>query len=116
MSIEGVWQWSYNGGAFEVNFAPGSEFVCKAYPAHAHWAIQGNKLSVTWGRFGNYDMTVSSDGKSMEGFYVGYPEDWRKAQFVRAHTAEEIAQFLVDASHAHNHEHHHDHGTCSGHH
>ena len=37
-------------------------------------------------------MKVSADGRAMEGCYTGYPEDWRKAVFVRAHTTEELAQ------------------------
>ena len=110
MSIEGVWNWVYEGGSFEVNFAPGSEFVCRQYPAHSHWNIQGNKVSVNWGKYGKYEMTVSADGKSMEGNYVGYPDDWRKAQFIRVHTADEKAQFAHDAAHAHSHD--HDHSTC----
>ncbi len=110
MSIEGVWLWAYSGGSFEVNFATGNEFVCKTYPSHSHWAIQGNKVSVNWGKYGKYEMTVGPDGKSMEGFYVGYPEDWRRATFVRAHTAEEIRAFQESAAHAHSHD--HDHSTC----
>ena len=37
----------------------------------------------------------------MEGCYNGYPEDWRKAQFVRAHTAEELEQIKSMTAAAH---------------
>lgn len=112
MSVEGVWNWSYNGGTFEVNFAPGGEFVCKSYPAHSHWNIQGNRISINWGKYGKYEMVVAADGRSMEGCYAGYPQDWRKAEFIRQHTAEEKQRFAQDAAHAHSHDHSHD-GHCN---
>ena len=110
--IEGAWLWSYKGGSFEVHFAPNSEFVCPSYPAHSHYDVQGEEVRINWGKYGNYSMTIGSDGKTMEGYYAGYPDEWRKAVFVRAHTEEERHDFLHAAAHAHNH----DHGTCSGHH
>jgi hypothetical protein len=33
----GIWNWSYSGGTFEVSFCDNGEFVCTAYPRHAHW-------------------------------------------------------------------------------
>jgi len=118
---EGVWTWQYARGEFEVNFASGNEFICKQYPAHAHWKLaMGNKVSVAWGRYGDYIMDLSLDGKSMEGCYLGSPADWRKAQFVRPHTEEEAKVFADAAAHAHSHEHEHehehDHSKCDHHH
>jgi ABC-type nickel/cobalt efflux system permease component RcnA len=115
---EGVWIWQYSKGEFEVHFAAGNEFVCPAYPAHAHWkVVLGNKVLVSWGRYGDYDMTLSLDGRSMEGSYLGSAKDWRKANFVRPHTEEETQDFADAAAHSHTHEHeHHDHSTCSHHH
>jgi len=33
----GIWNWTYSGGTFEVSFCDNGEFVCTAYPRHAHW-------------------------------------------------------------------------------
>ena len=120
MSIAGVWSWSYSGGAFEVNFVAGGEFVCTSYPAHSHWTMEGNQIKIDWSKYGKYEMDVDCDGKSMVGFYSGYPDEWRKAVFVREHTAEETEQFLLAAAAAHSHdhsEHSHKHGStcCASH-
>ena len=29
-----------------------NHFVCKDYPAHAHWSMRGNTILINWGRFG----------------------------------------------------------------
>lgn len=115
LTVAGLWNWSYSKGEFPVNFCSNSEFVCEQYPAHAHWnATEANKVVVSWGKYGTYDMTVSADGKSMEGCYRGYPNEWRKAVFIREHSVEERAKFAHDM--AHNHAHDHDHSTCGHHH
>jgi len=116
--LPGVWDWQYEHGNFEVNFCEKNEFVCDTYPAHAHWFMIGpGKVHVDWGRYGTYNMTISADGKSMEGCYVGYPDDWRKARFVRKHTEEEKKKHADMAAHAHDHthEHSHDHDGDCGH-
>ena len=101
----GVWDWSYDGGMFEVSFADNGEFVCKTYPEHSHWNTKGSTVTIDWGKFGNYTMTVSGDGLSMAGCYTGYPEDWRKGVFKRDHTAAEIAEIKAGTAHAHSHSH-----------
>lgn len=91
MAALGVWAWSYEGGSFEVWFASAGAFVCKEYPEHSHWAAPGgNTVTVDWGQFGQYTMQLSGDGRSMAGSYTGYPDDWRKAVWVRANTAAEL--------------------------
>lgn len=109
----GLWSWTYNGGTFDVNFAPDGEFVCVSYPAHAHWKREGRKVSVSWGQYGEYDMVLAEDGKSMEGSYRGYAEDWRKAAFTRVHTEEELKKLKEAAAHAHSHQ--HSSGCCHDH-
>ena len=105
----GVWNWKWSGGEFEVNFVEGGEFVCKSYPAHAHWFDKGpGKIHVDWVKHGRYDMefgTGTGTGgagetdininniKDMKGHYTGYPEEWRTATFVREHTTEEKAEY-----------------------
>ena len=43
----------------------------------------------------------------MKGFYTGYPDDWRKGQWIRAHTAEELATIKEAAAANMNHGHQH---------
>ncbi len=87
----GVWSWSYAGGAFPVHVAPDGRFLCPQYPADSKWQCAGAAaVQIAWGTFGNYSMAVSPDGVQMQGCYTGYPADWRRAAFVRAHTAGEL--------------------------
>ena len=65
-------------------------------PPSLHWPARAERRSL-----GQYTMTPSADGQAMEGCYNGYPEDWRKAQFVRAHTAEELEQIKSMTAAAH---------------
>ena len=104
VKLAGVWDWSYDGGTFEVNFLADGHFVCKSYPEHSTWSRSGSTVKVEWGHYGSYDMKVSDDGKSMEGAYRGYPDDWRKATFKRAHTEAEIVQ-LKKGGCGHDHSH-----------
>jgi hypothetical protein len=105
----GVWSWSYAGGEFEVSFVEGGEFVCVDYPAQATWSgccgTCSEKITVDWANFGNYTMKMTEDGKSMEGCYTGYPDDWRKAVFLREHTSEELASIRQAAAANHGHQH-----------
>ena len=112
----GAWNWSYEGGSFEVWFASGGEFVCKEYPEHSSWESPGgDALTVAWGQFGNYTMKVSADGRSMTGSYTGHPDDWRKGVWVRENTAGELAEVAAGSHHGHSHSHSHS-ESCSHHH
>jgi hypothetical protein len=93
----------------------GGEFVCKDYPEHSHWSQEGNQIKIDWGKYGRYELVIGPDGRSMSGCYAGHPSEWRKAVFLREHTAQETEQFLQDAKHSHEHG-HHEHGSCCGHH
>ena len=105
----GVWNWNYVGGSFEVSFVEGGEFLCVQYPAQASWkgccGSCASKITIDWANFGNYSMTLSEDGASMEGFYTGYADDWRKGQFLRAHTEQELATIRSSAAANHGHQH-----------
>merc|ERR1719272_1212403 len=95
-SIEGTsWSWSYEGGAFEVEFRVGNIFYCPSYPAISTWTQEGNKVVVDWKNFGTYDMVLSDD-KTMAGAYRGYPDDWRKASLSKTHSAEERAAHAAE--------------------
>jgi hypothetical protein len=110
----GLWSWKYEHGEFEVNFVEGGTFVCKSYPDHSHWYNKGEgKVFVDWGQFGKYDMQLSSSTE-MKGSYSGYPDEWRTAKFIRAHTDAEKADFASSSCGGHHHD--HAHGADCGHH
>jgi len=81
------WDFEWSGGSFPVKFkADGfNHFQCDDFPAHAHWSVDGDKLRINWAEFGNYDMVLNAEAKSMTGCSVGgNPEtDWRKAKLLR---------------------------------
>jgi hypothetical protein len=105
----GVWSWKYEHGEFEVSFVEGGEFICVQYSAPASWkgccGSCSEKITIEWGQYGNYTMQLADDGASMQGFYTGYPDDWRKASFLRAHTSEELASIKTAAAANHGHQH-----------
>mmetsp|Transcript_13010 Transcript_13010/g.14646 ORF Transcript_13010/g.14646 Transcript_13010/m.14646 type:complete len:108 (-) Transcript_13010:85-408(-) len=102
----GVWEWQYDGGKFEVEVQDGGTFFCKQYPEHSHWEQKADEITIKWGQYGTYDMKVDAGGKAMSGHHKGFPDDWRKATLIRAHTAAERAKHKAAAA-AHNHGHGH---------
>ncbi|CAK9082627.1 unnamed protein product [Durusdinium trenchii] len=80
------WDFEWSGGKFPVKFkADGyNHFQCDEFPAHAHWSLDGDKLTINWADYGTYDMTVNIAESTMEGcMRGGEAKDWRKAQFLR---------------------------------
>jgi hypothetical protein len=90
----GVWTWKYRAGEFEVHVLEDGTFVCPSYPAeHSRWSLHaGGKVRVHWGKYGQYDMQMSSPAE-MKGSLAGSAKDWRTAQFVREHTLAEKAAY-----------------------
>ncbi len=41
-------------------------------------------MTVNWGGYGEYELTVDPTGTSMAGHFKGRPMDWRRATFIRA--------------------------------
>ena len=99
--VPGVYNWSYAKGEFEVHFVEGGDFLCPQYPRHSSWSQTAGEVIVDWQSFGNYSMALSADGRRLEGCYTGHPEHWRKAQFLRAHTTEELAAVTAAMQAAH---------------
>jgi hypothetical protein len=58
--LEGIYNWSYSGGSFQVELRPFGSFYCKSYPASATWAMVDKKVTVDWKKFGKYELEVSS--------------------------------------------------------
>ena len=53
-------------------------------------------VNINWGQFGNYQLVIAADGQSMAGSAVGQPDNWRKAQRIRA-------LGKVEEAHVHDH-------------
>merc|ERR1711871_1369012 len=77
------WQWSWEGETFDVQFAKTGEFFCKDYPRPGtRWEINGDKLIISWGDIGTFEMFVSVLHGTMEGKMVGKPSEQRRAWYV----------------------------------
>jgi len=96
------WDFEWSGGSFPVIFkADGyNHFTCEDFPEHSHWTLEGGKLFINWGKYGNYDMTIDVEAKTMEGGAKGgdWKVDWRKGK----HTRNRIDNKVIEAC-----EHHH---------
>lgn len=77
------WDFNWSGGTFPVKFKCDgyNHFTCDDFPAHSHWALEGNELKIFWDKFGNYKLTIDAAAKTMEGCEIGGDpaKDWRKA-------------------------------------
>lgn len=60
-----------------------NHFVCKQYPAHSHWSLDGDQVTINWGSFGDYELTIDAAGTKMAGHKKGQPDNWRRATFLR---------------------------------
>jgi len=99
-----VWNFEYEHGSFEVQFLFDSynHFICPTYPAHSHWKmIDGRAIEIDWGKYGTYDLEIITDEAKLIGSKKGQPFNWRRAQLIRALTAED----LESAHHEHSHSH-----------
>mmetsp|Transcript_63802 Transcript_63802/g.164240 ORF Transcript_63802/g.164240 Transcript_63802/m.164240 type:complete len:204 (+) Transcript_63802:86-697(+) len=81
------WDFQWSDGHFPVQFkADGyNHFKCDEFPAHAHWSLSEDTLKINWAQYGNYELKISADSKTMEGGPIGgdWSSDWRKASFTR---------------------------------
>eukprot|EP00929_Paragymnodinium_shiwhaense_P049047 TRINITY_DN24759_c0_g1_i1.p1 TRINITY_DN24759_c0_g1~~TRINITY_DN24759_c0_g1_i1.p1 ORF type:complete len:227 (+),score=58.71 TRINITY_DN24759_c0_g1_i1:78-683(+) len=77
------WDLQWEGGEFPIQFKCDgyNHFKCVQFPAHAHWALEDDVLSIFWGEFGNYVLKVDATAKTMAGSVKDKPEDWRKAKW-----------------------------------
>ena len=88
----GCYSFEWKGGTFDVEFRPDGVFWCKKFPAEASYAVEGDTVKVDWGKFGKYELRADGGNpKSLVGAVAGSsnPDDWRKANFVRAFTPQE---------------------------
>mmetsp|Transcript_57412 Transcript_57412/g.168096 ORF Transcript_57412/g.168096 Transcript_57412/m.168096 type:complete len:205 (-) Transcript_57412:105-719(-) len=83
------WEFVHAGGTFPVEFRGDgfSHFICRQYPAHAHWSLGGaaaDELYINWGGYGEYELRLAPGGDFAEGCAKGDPANWRKMRFIRA--------------------------------
>lgn len=88
--LVGVWDFQWATGNMAVEFRPDGIFYCEQYQAHSHWNLENGVVSIDWGKYGKYELTVASDGRSMDGSAQGNPGNWRKAAMVRSLTPAEL--------------------------
>ena len=71
-------------GRFAVQFRGDgyNHFSCHSYPAHSHWSLSGDELTINWGQYGTYVMKFTSE-TTAEGSLKGKPADWRRMKYVR---------------------------------
>jgi len=83
--FDSEWEFEWSGGSFPVEFrADGyNHFVCKKFPAHSHWSLTNETVSIHWGKYGNYELDIDPASKSASGGVSGNREDWRKARWIR---------------------------------
>ena len=62
--------------------------------------MEGNKVSINWGSYGEYELEIDEAGTVMTGCKKGQPDNWRKATFLRSLGA-------AGLSSAPNHDHEH---------
>ena len=109
------WKFEYEKGSFMIEFRGDgmNHFICKDFPAHAHWSmdpLDNNKISIDWSQYGKYDMILDPNTRIMNGCKRGQPSNWRRATFVRSLGEEGITSLPAhDHSHGHVHDENCDH-------
>ena len=101
--LDSEWELEHPTGKFNIEFrADGfNHFICNDFPAHSHWRIDNEEsptptLHINWGKYGEYEMVIAADGKTMAGSAKGQPDNWRKAIRLKS---------LGDVAEAHVHDH-----------
>mmetsp|Transcript_12539 Transcript_12539/g.21028 ORF Transcript_12539/g.21028 Transcript_12539/m.21028 type:complete len:396 (+) Transcript_12539:185-1372(+) len=84
----GVYEFSWSGGTFEVQFHADGVFWCPKYSAESTWTFDGATVEIDWGKFGNY--VLQPQGDQLVGSVRGKSSSWRKASFKREFTPEEV--------------------------
>ena len=88
-----------------------NHFICKSYPDHSHWTMggaEGNELTISWGKYGTYEILVDGAANAGAGNLQGQPTNWRKMTKVR-----DLG--VTNNSDVPNHDHDHEHTENCGH-
>merc|ERR1719502_1278440 len=101
--MDSEWELEHPGGKFNIEFrADGfNHFVCNDFPAHSHWTMLNDEsptptVHIAWGKYGEYELVIAADGKTMAGSAKGQPDNWRKATRIKSLGA-------VEEAHVHDH-------------
>lgn len=100
-----VWNFEFEGGAFEVEFRCDSlnHFICNTYPAHSHWSTTNDtNLTLNWDKYGIYELVIDPASSTMTGCKQGQPSNWRKATFLRGLNIDTLSS-VPSHDHAHIH-------------
>lgn len=109
-----VWDFAWEKGSFEVEFRCDglNHFVCPSFPAHSHWTLEEEeggrtKVNIAWDKYGDYELVIDAESRSMAGSKKGQPENWRRATFLRPLSVATLSDAPAhDHAHAHVHTEH----------
>ena len=77
-----AWQLHFeNGTPFRVEFHADGHFDSPSYPAHSWWKLDGDKVLVDWGKFGQYDFVIDVANKVLNGHLRGNEKSWRRLEY-----------------------------------
>jgi hypothetical protein len=68
-----------------------NHFHCPTYPAHSHYSLDGNNLSLDWGQYGSYELVVDPGTGTMQGCEKFKPAEWRRCSYIRPLEAQQNA-------------------------
>jgi len=100
VELQGVYDFAYAGGSFDVHLRSGGRFFAPEYQQPATWNYDPpiKKVSIDWLKYGKYELTLAEGGEAAKEFHgalVGKPESWRKMKLKRPFTVAE--QMLMDS-------------------
>mmetsp|Transcript_35135 Transcript_35135/g.93663 ORF Transcript_35135/g.93663 Transcript_35135/m.93663 type:complete len:204 (-) Transcript_35135:124-735(-) len=85
--VVGWWSLIWKGGSFEVCFRPAGTFFCPKFQESAKWEERDGVIFIDWKKFGQYELTLDSETRTMAGNRIPKNEanenNWRKAEFLR---------------------------------
>ena len=93
--MQGHYSWTYERGSFPVSLRANGVFRCSSYPAASTFSVTANQLDVDWKSFGSYTFTSNDGFANMEGFASGKPENWRKMEFIKPFSDEELCVLVL---------------------
>ena len=97
-TVEGVYDFQHPSGSFEVQLRTHGRFHAPKFVTKSSWSVEGKRLYLDFGKFGNYEFTAA-DGGAWHGSAVGDAANWRKLVPSRSFTPLEAGLLDRYASH-----------------
>ena len=87
-----VYNWSFSGGAFVVEFRSTGVFYSSKYAiSGTTWEkTEDGKIIVDWKKYGKYEFSKIDD-THYDGFAVGNEASWRKLELLHEFNEEELS-------------------------